>query len=233
MSSSKKNTYIGVGLAVLAAIIWSGNFIAAKGVTKQIPAVSLAFYRWLTAAVIIFPFAIKNFRSEWKVVKLSWKYLFWASLTGIALFNTFVYIGAHYTSAINLALIGTTTSPIMAIVLARIFLKEKIDRLKIAGMVLCICGVLFLLSHGSIQNLLTFQFTRGDGWILVAALCFAIYNTLVRKKPSAISPINYLFIIFSFGTILLFPFYLWEISHTNPVEWNSNLFFIIFKKNKK
>jgi drug/metabolite transporter (DMT)-like permease len=227
MSSSKKNTYIGVGLAVLAAIIWSGNFIAAKGVTKQIPAVSLAFYRWLTAAVIIFPFAIKKFRSEWKVVKLSWQYLFWASLTGITLFNTFVYIGAHYTSAINLALIGTTTSPIIAIVLARIFLKEKIDRLKIAGMVLCISGVLFLLSHGSIQNLLTLQFTRGDGWILVAALCFAIYNTLVRKKPTAISPINYLFIIFSFGTILLFPFYLWENAHTDPVKWNSDLFFII------
>ena len=227
MSSSKKNTYIGIGLAVLAAIIWSGNFIAARGVIKEIPPVSLAFYRWLTAAVIIFPFAAKQFRSEWTVVKRSWHYLFWASLTGIALFNTFVYIGAHYTSAINLALIGTTTSPIMAIVLARIFLKEKIDRLKIAGMVLCISGVIFLLSHGSIQNLLTFQFTRGDGWILVAALCFAIYNTLVRKKPSGISPVNYLFIIFSFGTILLFPFYLWEISHTNPVEWNSNLFFII------
>jgi drug/metabolite transporter (DMT)-like permease len=90
MSSSKKNTYIGIGLAALAAIIWSGNFIAARGVIKQIPPVSLAFYRWLTAAVIIFPFAIKQFRSEWKVVKRSWHYLFWASLTGITLFNTFV-----------------------------------------------------------------------------------------------------------------------------------------------
>lgn len=227
MSSSKKNTYIGIGLAVLAAIIWSGNFIAAKGVTGQIPPVSLAFYRWLTAAVIIFPFAAKQLPPEWTVVKRSWHYLFWASLTGIALFNTFVYIGAHYTSAINLALIGTTTSPIIAIVLARIFLKEKIDRLKIAGMVLCIGGVIFLLSHGSIQNLLTFQFTGGDSWILIAAFCFAVYNTLVRKKPSGISPVNYLFIIFSFGTVLLFPFYLWEAAHTDPVKWNSNLFLII------
>lgn len=227
MSPSKKNTYTGVGLAVLAAIIWSGNFIAARGVIKQVPPVSLAFYRWLTAAVIIFPFALKHFQSEWKTVKQSWQYLFWASLTGITLFNTFVYIGAHYTSAINLALIGTTTSPIIAIALARIFLKEKIDRMKIAGMVLCISGVLFLLSHGNIQHLLTFQFTRGDAWILVAALCFAIYNTLVRKKPAGISSVNYLFIIFSFGTILLLPFYLWEVTHTPPIQWNSDLFLII------
>ena len=177
------------------------------GVIKQIPPVSLAFYRWLTAAVIIFPFAVKQFRSEWPVVKVSLQYLFWTSLTGIALFNTFVYIGAHYTSAINLALIGTTTSPIIAIVLARIFLKEKIDRFKITGMALCISGVIFLLSKGNLQNLLNFQFTKGDGWILIAALCFAIYNTLVRKKPRGISPVNYLFITFSLGALLLFPFF--------------------------
>jgi len=227
MSSSKKNTYIGIGLAILAAIIWSGNFIAAKGVTEQIPPVSLAFYRWLTAAVIIFPFAVKQCRSEWKVVKRSWHYLFWASLTGITLFNTFVYIGAHYTSAINLALIGTTSSPIIAIILARIFLKEKIGWLKMAGIALCISGVIFLLSRGNIQNLLSFHFTKGDGWILLAAFCFAIYNTLVRKKPSGISPVNYLFIIFSFGALLLFPFYLWEVANTSPVQWNGYLLLII------
>ena len=227
MSPSKKNTYIGIGLAALAAIIWSGNFIAARGVIKQIPPISLAFYRWLTAAVIIFSFAVKRFRSEWKVVKQSWQYLFWASLTGITLFNTFVYIGAHYTSAINLALISTTTSPIIAIVLAKIFLKEKIDKLKIAGVALCISGVIFLLSRGSVQNLLSFHFTKGDGWILMAAFSFAVYNTLVRRKPSGISSINYLFVIFSFGTLLLFPFYLWEVAHASPVQWNSDLLFII------
>ncbi len=227
MDSSKKNTYIGIGLAVLAAIIWSGNFIVAKGVIKQIPPVSLAFYRWLCASIVIFPFALKQFALEWNVVKRSWHYLFWASLTGIALFNTFVYIGAHYTSAINLALIGTTTSPIIAIVLAKLFLNEKIGKLKIAGMALCISGVIFLLSRGSLQNLLSLHFTKGDGWILLAALAFAVYNTMVRKKPSGISPVNYLFVIFSFGTLLLLPFYLWELAHSAPVHWSSDLLLII------
>jgi drug/metabolite transporter (DMT)-like permease len=113
MSTSQKHIYTGISLAVLAAFIWAGNFIIARGVIKDIPPISLAFYRWLLASVIILPFAVKQFRSEWPSVKRSWKYLFWASLTGVALFNSFVYIGAHYTSAINLALIGTTSSPII------------------------------------------------------------------------------------------------------------------------
>ncbi len=210
--ASRKNVYVGIGLAVLAVIIWSGNFIVARGVIKQIQPVSLAFYRWLIASLLIMPFAIRSFKAEWAATRQSWPYLFWVSLTGIALFNTCVYIGAHYTTAINLALIGTTSSPVFAIVLARIFLKEKIGWLKMIGLALCISGVVFLLAKGHLQNLLTFRFTAGDGWILLAAFFFAVYNTLVRKKPAGISSINYLFITFSLGTLLLFPFYLWETS---------------------
>jgi drug/metabolite transporter (DMT)-like permease len=138
-----------------------------------------------------------------------------------------VYVGAHYTTAINLALIGTTSSPVFAIILARIFLKEKIGWLKMIGLALCISGVVFLLAKGHLQNLLTFRFTTGDGWILLAAFFFAIYNTLVRKKPGGISSLNYLFITFSAGTLLLFPFYLWETSQAPQVEWNINLLLII------
>ena len=224
---SQRNTYAGIGFAMLAVIIWSGNFIVARGVIKQIPPISLAFYRWVIASLLIMPFAISTFKKEWPVVRRSWHYLFWVSLTGIALFNTFVYVGAHYTTAINLALIGTTSSPIIAIILARIFLKEKIGWRKMAGMILCVGGVVFLLAKGNLQNILIFRFTAGDGWVLLAAFFFAVYNTLVRKKPAGISPVNYLFIAFSAGTLLLLPFYLWETSSTPVVQWDINLLLMI------
>lgn len=220
---SQKNIYIGIGLAVLAAIIWSGNFIVARAVKNEIPPISLSFYRWALASIIIFPFAYKQFIREWTAVKKSWPYLFWASLTGIALFNTFVYIGAHHTSAINLALIGTTSSPIMAIIFARIFLQEKIGLLKLAGLIICIVGVLFLLTKGNFEQLLSLKFEDGDLWVLLAAFCFAVYNTLVKKKPASISPVNFLFVIFIIGAILLFPFFLWETQQYPPVSWNFSL----------
>lgn len=220
---SAKNIYTGIWLAILATFIWSGNFIVAKAVNKQIAPISLNFYRWLVAAIIIFPFAIRQFKLEWEAIKQSWHYLFWVSLTGIALFNTFVYIGAHHTSAINLALIGTTSSPIMSVLFARIFLKEKIGWMKLTGIMLCLIGVLFLMSKGDSQNLLSLHFGEGDLWVLLAAFCFAVYNTLVKKKPATISPVNFLFVIFSSGTLLVLPFYLWETTQTTSVQWNLNL----------
>ena len=50
---AKRNILIGIGLAVLATIIWSGNFIIARGVYKEILPVTLNFYRWLCASIII------------------------------------------------------------------------------------------------------------------------------------------------------------------------------------
>lgn len=211
-----------MGLAVLATIIWSGNFIVAKVVAGHIPPVSLSFYRWLTASVIILPFAIKAFLRERKLVARSFHYFFWVAASGIALFNTFVYIGAHYTTAMNLALIGTTSSPIISVALARIFLKESIGVNKIIGMIICIAGVLTLLSQGNFHNLLHLHFDTGDLWVLLAAFCFSVYNTLVKKKPAEVSPVNFLFVAFGLGTLLLLPFFLWEQSYSPTIQWTGN-----------
>ena len=223
MHSSNKNIYTGIALATLATLIWSGNFIIARGVYREIPPVSLNFYRWLAASVIIFPFGIKKFIAEWVVVKNHTLYLFFASLMGVSLFNTFVYVAGHYTTAINLALIGTTSSPIMAILMARIFLKEKIGWLKLIGLLLCISGVLYLLSKGNFDNLLHLKFSVGDAWVLLGAFCFAVYNTMVKKKPAALSPVNFLFTSFTLGLILLIPFFIWELQRSAPVIWNRNV----------
>ncbi len=212
-----------MGLAVLATIIWSGNFIVARGVIRQIPPISLSFYRWGLATLILSPFVYKSFRQEWPVVRQHIAFFFWISLFGISLFNTFVYIGGHYTSAINLALIGTTSSPIMSNILARIFLKERIGWLKIAGMAVCITGVLFLLCKGDFGNLFTLHFSQGDGWVLLAAFAFSVYNTMVKKKPATVSPVNFLFCTFLLGTMLLFPFFLWEHFTAVAVKWTWTL----------
>ncbi|MEJ7740137.1 MAG: DMT family transporter [Chitinophagaceae bacterium] len=223
----KKKIYIGVILAVVAAIIWSGNFIVARSVSGAVPPISLNFYRWLTASILLFPFVIKGFYKDKQVIYSNWKYLFWVSLTGIALFNTFVYVAGHYTSAINMALIGTTSSPIFATFFAAAFLKEVIRPLRVTGLVICICGIILLLSQGSFERLIAFRFSTGDWWMLLGALFFAIYNTMVKRKPAGLSSLNFLFICFSLGTLILLPFYVWELTNSAPVIWSSSLFGII------
>lgn len=225
--NSQKNIYTGIALAVFATIIWSGNFVISRGVSQQIGPISLAFYRWLTGTLIIAPFAWSKYKAEKILVRNNWKYLFWTALSGIAIFNTMVYIAGHSTTAINMALIGTTSSPIFATVMAVIFLKEKMSGFRVAGFVLCIAGILLLISKGSLQTLAAFHFSRGDLWVLAGALAFAVYSILVRKKPAGISPVNFLFVIFASGTLLLFPFYIAELFYETGPQWSLSLLGVI------
>jgi drug/metabolite transporter (DMT)-like permease len=220
-----RNNHIvqGVLLAIAATLLWSGNFIISRAVNADIGPISLAFYRWLTATIIIAPFAWKKIKVEKNLVLANKRYLFFVSLTGIALFNTFVYIAGHTTSAINMALIGTTSSPIFATLLAFIFLKEKVGQFRLIGMLICIAGIVLLISNGSLEKLAAFHFTKGDLWILAGAFAFAIYNVLVRKKPSAISATHFLLILFGMGTLMLFPFYVGELFLLPATRWNPTL----------
>ena len=217
----------GIGLALITVVIWSGNYVIAKGIAKQLPPVTLAFFRWLLAALCILPFAIKTILQQQAIFLANKKYIFWTALTGVTIFNTFIYLAGHYTSAINLALIGTTSAPIFATLMAAFFLKENISKYRITGMVICITGILYLLSQGSLHQLAGLHFGKGDVLVLISAFTFAIYNTLVRKKPAAISPIAFLAVIFTLGAACLLPFYLYEFMHTPPVQWTANMGWII------
>jgi drug/metabolite transporter (DMT)-like permease len=225
--NKQKTIYAGIALALVTVIIWSGNYVVAKGISKQVPAVSLAFYRWAMASVCIMPFAIQKFNREKQIILGSKNYIFWTALTGVTIFNTFIYLAGHYTTAINLALIGTTAAPVFVTFMGAVFLKEEVGLYRITGMVICIVGILFLLSQGSLQKLASFHFGIGDVLVLISAFTFAIYNTLVRKKPAAISPIVFLFTIFTLGTLCLLPFFIYEIMHAPAVNWNLNMVLII------
>jgi drug/metabolite transporter (DMT)-like permease len=223
----KSQEWKGIALALLAVVIWSGNFIVARSVKQQIGPVSLAFFRWLTATLLILPLAWKRFQQEKQYIRQHLPYLFWVALSGITIFNTCVYVAGHYTSAINLALIGTTSSPIFATLLAWIFLKEQPAWNRGLGLIICIGGILLLLSKGSWQVLAGFHFGKGDLWVIAGAFAFAVYSTLVRKKPATISPLHFLFLVFGIGTACLLPAFLIEMTTAAPAEWNFSLFSII------
>lgn len=215
-----KLLFAGIVTAIAATIIWSGNFIIARGVIKDIPPVTLAFYRWLSATIILAPFAWKFLHKELHSIKNHFLYFLLAAVSGVSLFNTFVYIAGHHSEAINMALIGTTSSPVMSVILARIFLKEKVPLLRVAGMIVCITGILLLLGKGHLENILSLSFSKGDWWMLAAALSFAIYNICAKKKPAGMNGIAFLMTVFTIGTFILLPFYLYELNDKGGIEIN-------------
>ncbi|MGD8469954.1 MAG: DMT family transporter, partial [Desulfobacteraceae bacterium] len=126
-------------LLAIAPLCWASNAVLARGVVDIIPPVSLAFWRWTTASLLLFPFAYQHVKRDWPLFTRHWKMLLFLSLFGITGFNTLLYIAVHTTTAINAALIQTTM-PAAIIVITWIVFKEKVTRLQTTGIGLCLLG---------------------------------------------------------------------------------------------
>lgn len=207
-SVSSKLVY-GYLSAVGATLIWSGNFVVARGLMDSIPPVSLAFWRWVVAVLVFLPFAIKSLGSDWGLIKSHRVYLVVTSILGVSLFNTLIYIAGHTTTAINLSLIAITF-PVFIIILSRIIYDELITINKWIGISLVVVGVVTLITKGDWAMLKNISFVKGDLWMLVAALTFAIYSLMVKHKPAQLGAWSFQLATFVIGLLFLAPFYIWE-----------------------
>ncbi len=211
-SITQNNKSIGTIFAILATLIWSANFVIARGLSSQVPPITLAFYRWFTALIAISPFAVKSAWQNRTIIKENILYLTLAGFFGVTLFNTLIYIAGQSTTSFNLSLIAVS-SPIFIVAFAILFFKERIKIIKGLGIFIVILGVFLLLTKGNISTLSTLKFAHGDLWMLLAAIVFAVYSMLVRIKPKLIETRIFLFSTFLIGVILLIPAYLWECSN--------------------
>lgn len=207
--NDKSLWFAGYLSAVGATIIWSGNFVVARGLIDSIPPVSLAYWRWVVAVIVFLPFALKSCVSEWFVIKRHILYLTTAAILGVSIFNTLIYIASHTTTAVNLSLIAITF-PVFMVVLTRIFYYELITINKWIGIVLVIIGVVTLITKGDLAILKNISFVTGDLWMLLAAITFAVYSLMVKQKPMQLSTRSFQFSTFVLGLIFLTPFYVWE-----------------------
>ena len=223
----RRTHQIGALLAISSTIIWSGNFIVSRYAIHLAGPISLAFFRWSTATICMFPFAFKALQKEWPIFKENKLYFFLMGLFGFAIYNTLIYTAGHYTTAINMALFGSTVHPIVAAILGALFIHEKLHWKNITGILLCIIGTLYLLTNGALQNILDFKIGTGDLWMIAAGCCFGSYNVFVRKKPTGISNNSFLLCLFAMGAILLFPAAIFEMNTLQPVVFNSHLLWVV------
>ena len=204
-----QSVFVGYVFAVAATILWSGNFIVARGLSDSIPPVTLAFFRWLVAVLVFMPFAIKNLVKEWPSIKKNMAYFSITSFLGITTFNTLIYYAGHSTTAMNLSLI-TVTSPIFIILFSRILYQEVLTVKRAMGIALVLIGVVYLITQGDMASLLHLSFNIGDVWMLTASIIFAVYSLFLKNKPKELSVNALQLSTFILGLLFLFPFFIWE-----------------------
>ncbi|CAG34927.1 hypothetical membrane protein [Desulfotalea psychrophila LSv54] len=207
--------------AIGATAIWSGNFIIARGLSETLSPISLAYYRWAVALLVLLPIGIRPLLREWQELKLHLPYLCLTSLVGVTIFNTMIYVAGHTTTAINLSLISIT-APIFIVIFSRLLFAEKITLHKSLGILLVAVGVVLLITGGELARLLRISFAIGDLWMLAAAMFFGLYSILLKYKPRKLSIWAFQLSTFALGLFFLTPFFIWDYCTSPPVSFSAS-----------
>ena len=203
-------------LLALATLFWAGNFNLGRAISDEVPPIGLSFWRWTVAFIILLPFAYGPMKQQWPALKQHIGLTLVLSLSGVAAFNSLVYLAVQTTTAINVALIQST-SPILIIVISTVFWATKASAQQWLGVLISLAGAGVILIRGDFAALANLDFKPGDLWMLAAASCWAIYTALLRKLPRELKGLPFLGYSMLFGAIMILPFYLSETLNGKPM----------------
>ena len=103
-----------------------------------------------------------------------------------------------------------TSSPIFIILISSIFFNEKINLIKVIGLITCLIGVFAIIIKGDFDLLINLNFTIGDLWMLGAAIGWALYSIYLFYWKSELSLLQRFTLVSFFGALSLLPFYIAE-----------------------
>ncbi|MBT2527171.1 DMT family transporter [Streptomyces sp. ISL-99] len=198
---AEKAAVVGLVLAAVATVVWSGSFVTSRALHDSVPPVHAAFWRWIVAIVAVVPFAAREVWRQRAVLRRHMGFVALASLLGVTVYNTLVNQAGLSTSAGNMGMI-MAASPVLMALYERLG-GARLGARRTAGMLVACAGVLLLVSKGS----LAMDFAAGDLWMLAAAVCFGSYSALLRRKPAGIGGLAFLFSTFVLGALMLLPAY--------------------------
>ena len=181
-----------------------------RAVSAGIPPLSLSFYRWLTALVVLVIISGPAVRQSIPELRRHLGWLAISSFTGVLLFHTLVYTGLHTTTAVNASLI-VATSPVVIPLVVYVAFREHITAREGVGIVATMLGVIVVLTRGDFGALGGLRFAVGDLLILGAVVAWAVYSVGLRRRPN-VPPVVLLTAVAAVGTLLLLPLYLWELA---------------------
>lgn len=199
----------------LSNLFWAGNWVTGRALRDAFDPITLNFWRWVGAALILAPFALPGLPAKQGVIRRNAGLLTLLTLTGVVLFQSLVYLGLRTTTTVNAVLLNSST-PLFMLLCSWSIERERGTRQQLGGMLISLVGILLILSQGNLEDLLQLRFHAGDVWILLAMPMWGVYSVLLRRRPPELGGVVFLFVISVAGVILLAPMFALEALRAPP-----------------
>jgi drug/metabolite transporter (DMT)-like permease len=171
---------------LLAVTFWGLSFIGTKMALQYLSPVEIIAVRLVLGIPILY-LALKFKRLHLRFHKSDYIVVIPAS---IILGGHFIIqaVGLIYTTATNTAWL-IATIPVFIAALSYIFLKEKLNARKVAGILVAAFGVVLLVSRGRLSSLAWID-SIGDWIILSSCITWSVYTIITRNITRRYNPLT-------------------------------------------
>ena len=170
----------GVGLALVACLLWGGQFPVAKAILPNLGALYLTAIRYAIISVL-FMAALLLFEGR-RALRYEGRFLRAAILgvLGFTSFNLLAFDGLAHTRPENAALISATM-PLQTALILWGWRRVRPSKATLLCMLAALCGVGLVISRGQWSFLTSGQVGYGDLMVLAAYLGWVVYTMCVRS----------------------------------------------------
>ena len=174
----KSRKFMAVILALLAAIFYAINTPFSKVLLNKIPPTFMASFLYLGAGIgvgIMYLFRSKNEDKYERLNKIDFPYTIGMIILDIAA-PVFLMIGINIGSASNASLLGNFEIVATTLIALLIFKEKVTSKLWIAIGFITVSSIVL-----SIEGSVSFQFSLGSLFVILATCCWGLENNCTRK----------------------------------------------------
>lgn len=184
-------------LLLFCVIVWGWTFVATKICLQYLSPVELLGLRFLIglpALGIVMGMSGVRFAFEPRDLR--------QLIPGSAILAMHFLVQAYALTTATATNTGwiIAVTPLAMGILSFIVLKERLRPAEIAGIIVATCGILLLVSNGSLQDVGWLRST-GDWLVLLSAHTWAMYTILTRDLSRTRNPLSVTFAVFTPITI--------------------------------
>ena len=177
---------------LMLAALWGSSFLFMRMGAAEFGPLATAWTRVCVATLFLFPFML--WQGHWTLFKSKWKIILGFGIFNSALpFALFAYAVMHISTGLSAIL--NAAVPLFAAVVAWLWLDDRLNRWRIAGLFIGFLGVTLLASNQTSFH--TEANPDASAWgqytaiaaCLVATLCYAISGSFTKKFMPNLPPL--------------------------------------------
>lgn len=179
MERIKGYVYLLCAFGLAGTSVVAASFVNGKLGTFTITSMGLLF-----SLVCLLPFCMGQLLRTIRALSArQWLLLFCQAMLGVLLFRMFLLYGLTRTSSVEAGIL-TGATPAMTVLLAVLFLREKMRAAHLLGVAGTVCGILLIQGVFMPESRFSNEHMVGNILVLGAAGCESLFNVLSRRSGS-------------------------------------------------